>query len=139
MTEQQAIDAIKQRWLDTWPGLQPAARSTFKAEVDDATDRWARVTIRPALRVQATMGAPARYDDRGTIFVQLFADIGREDLLLSMAESVRTVYESRDLGGGLVTYAATRREGPDGQREGFEDGRWSMNVMTIPYWFDEVK
>lgn len=143
MTEAQAIEAMTQRWIDAWPGLQPSVPYTFRGEAMDAAPAWARVTFRPSLRLQATLGRPARFEDRGTIFVQLFSDVGGGELaLVTLAESVRAVYESRTIGSEeLVTFAATRRFGGDDGRGGtvVDDGRWIMSVMTIPYWFDEQK
>lgn len=145
MTEAQAIEALTQRWIDAWPGLQPAAPYTFKGEIFDAVSTWARVTFRPTLRRQATLGPEGgrRFEDRGAIFVQLFVDgaVG-EAPMAALADSVREVYEAREIGSSeLVTYAATRRAGGDDGRGGtvVDDGRWTMSVVTIPYWFDQQR
>jgi len=143
MTEAQAIEAMTQRWIDAWPTASSSVPYTFRGETFDAVPKWARVTFRPTLRVQATMGRPARYEDRGVIFVQLFADVGLgEKPLVEMAGCVRTVFESLALSADLlVTFAATRRMGGDDGRGGVvvDDGRWVMSVVTIPYWFDEQR
>jgi hypothetical protein len=144
VTEAQAIEALTQRWIDAWPGATSPSTVpyTFRGETFDAVATWARVTFRPLVRVQATMGPVGgrRFEDRGQIFVQLFADIGTGDLLLAqLAGAVRTVYESRTIGTAeLVTFAATRRAGGDRDSR-LGDGRWEMSVVQIPYWFDETR
>src|SRR5690606_2111204 len=114
----------------------------FEGEGEDSAPTWVRVTFRPTVRVQATMGPAGgrRFEDRGLIFVQLFVDVGLGvKRIAELAGSVRDVYESRTIGSPeLVTYAATRRTG--GERDPRQtDGRWSMAIVTIPYWFDEQR
>jgi hypothetical protein len=146
VTEAQAMESMTQRWLDAWPGLQPGVPYTFKGELFEAVSAWARITFRPTVRKQATMGPAGgrRFEDRGVIFVQLFVDafVG-EARLVELADSVREVYESRTIGASeeLVTFAASRRMGGDDGRGGtvVDDGRWTMSVMTIPYWFDQQR
>jgi hypothetical protein len=142
VTETEALEALTQRWIDTWPGLQPSVPYCFEGETIDAAATWVRVTFRGAVRVQATLGPEGgrRFEDRGTIMVQVFVDVGLGvKTAAALAGSVRTVYESRTIGSSeLVTYAATRRTG--GERDPRQtDGRWSMSVVTIPYWFDEQR
>lgn len=141
MTEAQALEALTQRWIDTWPGLQPTVPYYFEGETHDSAATWVRITFRPAVRVQATMGPSGgrRFEERGVIFVQLFLDIGLGvKPLATLAGSVRAVYESRTISTSeLVTYAASRRTGGDRDPR-LSDGRWEMSVMTIPYWFDET-
>lgn len=142
MTEAQAYESIKARWLATWPTLQPAVPFAFKGEVIDSADEWVRVTIRPMLRVQATQGPAGgrRFEDRGTIFVQVFTPVDGEARELAIVASVREVFESRTIDSEeLVTFSATRRAAADGKREGEEDGRWNACTVSIPYWFDEQK
>jgi len=142
MTEAQALELLTQRWIDTWPGLQPAVPYAFEGESHDSAPTWVRVTFRPAVRVQATIGPPGsrRFEDRGLIFVQIFVDIGLGvKPIADLSVSIREVYEARTIGSQeLVTYAATRRTG--GERDPRPtDGRWSMAIVTIPYWFDEQR
>lgn len=142
MTEAQAFEVMKARWISAWVAEQPTVPYCFEGEIIDSADTWVRVTFRPTLRAQATLGPAGgrRFEDRGRIFVQLFTPIGAgEATMLSLAESVRNVFESRTIDVELRTYSATRRMAPDGQREGFEDGRWVMCTMSIPYWFDETR
>lgn len=142
MTEEQAIEALTQRWVDTWPALQPSVPYAFRGETIDAAATWVRVTFRGLTREQATMGPVGgrRFEDRGLIFVQLFADVGTGDRLLArLAGSVREVYEARTIGSEeLVTFAAARQPGGDRDSR-LSDGRWEMAVVTIPYWFDEQR
>ena len=131
MTEAQAIEAILQRWADTWPGLQAAVPYTFGNEVLEAAAIWARVTVIPTVREQTTMGpAGARkFEDRGHIFVQLFGaiDVGDKPLAL-LAADVRTVFEARRIGtpADINTYAGTPGRVSS-------DGRWAMRTVTIPF------
>lgn len=142
MTEVEALEALTQRWIDAWPTLEPQVPYAFEGEAVDAAATWIRVTFRPAARVQATMGPPGgcRFEDRGLIFVQTFVDVGLGvKRQAELASAVREVYERREVGSPeLVTFAATRRSG--GERDPRQsDGRWSMSVITIPYWFDEQR
>lgn len=145
MTEAQAIELMTQRWIDTWPMLQATVPYCFEGEVVESSATWVRVTFRPAVREQVTMGPEngRRFEDRGTIFVQLFVDVGLgAKTMADLAGSIRAVYESRTIGTigtlELVTFAASRR--PGGDRDPRQsDGRWSMSVVTIPYWFDEQR
>lgn len=144
MTEAEAVEALTQRWIDAWTAATAPATIpyAFEGETIDAAATWVRVTFRGAARVQATMGPVngRRFEDRGTIFVQIFVDIGLgARTAATIAGAVRTVYEGRTIGSSeLVTYAATHRTG--GERDPRQtDGRWSMSVVTIPYWFDETR
>jgi len=136
VTEAQALEALAQRWVDVWPTLQPGAPYSFEGETSDAAPTWARVTFRPLAEDQATLGRPARFEHRGMIFVQLFADLdqGRAPLD-ALVESVREVFAARAIAVGseeITTYAGPARSLPS-------DGRWLMAVMSIPYWFDEQR
>lgn len=141
MTEAEAIETLKAVWIAGWAIERPSIAFCFEGETIDSDDSWVRITFRPLLRLQATQGPVGgrRFEDRGRAFVQIFAPIDGEAVSLALAASVRNVLESQDFGDGLVTYAATRRVAPDGQREGFEDGRWMMSTVSIPYWFDEQR
>lgn len=133
MTEPQAYEALTQRWIDIWPGLQPDTPYTFRGETFDAVATWARVTFVRTGRVQATMGSSARYEDRGLIRVDLFADIdGGAAPLAELRQSVIDTYETLDL-SGLLTFAAQPAGAP------IDEGRWLIDTVTIPYWFDEQR
>jgi hypothetical protein len=74
-----------------------------------------------------------RFEDRGMLQVQLFADaIGGLTPLLAMADRARAAIEGRDLGDGLHTYAGSSRSAPS-------DGRWLMWIVSVPYLFDDQR
>lgn len=135
MTEAEAVEAIKQRWIDAWPGLQPSVPYTFDNELYDAPATWARVSVLHTVREQTTSGPTngRRFEARGQIFVQLFGEVNVGSKPLSLlADSVREVFESRRIGDEVVTYAGSTRESPT-------DGRWAMRVVTVPFFYDETR
>lgn len=137
MTEAEAIEALTQHWLDTWPALQPtlADAVVFDNEVLDSLDTWIRVSFVHTIRRQQTMGTEGgrKYESRGNISVQLFGpiDVGVKQLA-GFADDVRKVYEGRRLADELTTYAGSSREGPS-------DGRWAMRIVTIPFVYEELR
>ena len=135
MTEAEAIEAITQRWIDAWPGLQPAVPYTFTNEAFDAVDNWARVTVLHTSRVQVTAGAAGsrKFEVTGRIQVQLFGslDVGERSLAL-MAGHVRTVLEGRRIGDDVVTHAAASRETTT-------DGRWAMKIVSVPFRYHDTR
>ena len=135
MTEAEAEEAIRQRWVDGWLPLQPSVPFTFENEVLEAPATWARVTIAGASRAQRTLGAVARFESAGLIVVELFGElnVGTHALAL-LADDVREVLERRRIGtpADVVTYEGTSR--PAGSH-----GRWHKRIVTIRYTVDEQR
>jgi hypothetical protein len=107
----------------------------FGNEPFDAPDTWARVKVRSTLRKQGSQGAAPnrRFEQQGYVAVQLFAPVNAGDsALAALCDSVRTVYESLRLTIDLGTYAGSTTDPTT-------EGRWSMCVVTIPFWFDELR
>lgn len=135
MTEAQAIEAVLQRWIDAWPGLQPTVPYTFDNESFEGVASWARVSLVHRSREQVTMGGAGSriFDARGSIVVELYGDVdaGRRPLA-TLADSVRSVLEARRIGDFLVTHAGATRELPT-------DGRWARSSVVVPFWYDETR
>jgi hypothetical protein len=134
MTEAEAIEALAQRWVDTWPTTPSSAVPfVFGTEPYVAIDTWVRVTFISTARRQATQGSAPnrRFEQKGYVAVQMNVPVGDGGKQLAvLAGSVRTVYESLRISEDLGTYAATPNPVPT-------DGRWDMSTITIPFWFDE--
>ncbi len=139
MTEEQAVEAITQRWIDAWPSLQSSVPYTFDNEEYTAVASFARVSIVHSVAEQATIGpAGSRiYQRSGNIAVQLFTavNVGRKPLA-QLADSVRTVYQGRRItvagvAEPLYTFAgATRGE--------TTDAAWFMATVVIPFEYRET-
>lgn len=134
MTEAQAIEALSQHWIDTWPGLS-AVPFTFDNEVADGAVSYVRVSFVPLVRSQATMGTEGgrKFQMRGQIFVSLFGlvNVGVKPLL-ELADKVRTVYEARRIANEIHTYAGSTRRNAS-------DGVWDMISVTVPYLVEELR
>lgn len=129
MTEAEAEEAIKQRWIAEWSAAQPTVPFTLDNESFDSVANWARLTIIPTTRAQTTMGANAKHETRGQIMVQLFgaADTGGAGLA-GLCDAVRTIFERKRFGSPavIVTYEGASR-GPT------TDGRWYMRVVSVAF------
>lgn len=136
MIESVAVEAIFQRWLDVWPGLQPTVPFSFDNETAITSDQFARVTIIDALEEQGSMGQHPTFERRGNIFVSLFspANQGRKPMAL-LVDSVRTVYRNQMIGATghsdtVWTFGSSSRPSPT-------DGRWYMQSVVTPFlYFD---
>lgn len=134
MTEAQAIEALTQHWIDTWPGLS-AVPFTFDNEIADSAASYVRVSFVPTVRAQRTMGTEGgrQFSNRGQVFVSLFGPVNvGVKALYELAAHVRTVYEAQRIADEILTYAGSTRRSPS-------DGVWEMVTVTIPYWFDELR
>jgi len=133
VTEAEAIEALTQHWIDTWPGLS-AVPFTFDNEVADGAASYVRVSFVPLTRNQATMGdvGGRRFEMRGQVVVQLFGpvNVGVKPLY-ELAGKVRTVFEARNI-DGIHTYAGATRRTPS-------DGVWDMVTVTVPYLAEEIR
>lgn len=131
MTDLEAEDLIKARWLSLWPTLQPGVPFTFENEIDAAAETWARVTVIPNVRTQETMGRVARMENVGRVFVQLFGPIGAGMApLLELAADVRAIFERVRIGGVVLRAASPARPS--------SDGAWAQLTVSIPYWFADA-
>ena len=139
MTEAQAVEAILETWKAGWDILHPAdCPVTFENEAFTSVSQWARVTIVHTDRRQMTLGpvGSRRFETRGRVAIQLFADldqgIGRTATLNGDARAVlegKTIVvgnENVALFGGATTNLPT-------------DGRWSMSVVNVPFFYTEVR
>jgi hypothetical protein len=140
VTEAQAIEAIYERWQTGWTALHPAdVPFTFDNEAFEAPTKWARVAVRHTTRPQISLGPPGsrRFEARGYIAVQLFADVnnGRGELA-GLADDVRTVLESQLVTGtgsdAVYTYGSATNEVTS-------DGRWAMSLVLVPFMYHQVR
>ncbi len=139
MTEEQAVEAITQRWIDAWPSLQSSVPYTFDNEGFTAVASFARVSIVHSVATQSTIGPSGSrmYKRVGNIAVQLFTavNVGRKPLA-QLADSVRAVFEGRRIAVAgvdepLYTYAAATR----GENT---DGSWFMATVVIGFDYRSV-
>lgn len=134
MTELEAIEAIYQRWVDTWPGLQPLVPYSFANEAAATQGAFVLVMVEHADSEQGTQGrAPfRRFDRRGHIVVTLYAPVnaGRRQLA-EMAGSVRDVFEGLSI-GDVETYATSTSELA-------ETGSHARAELRTPFWYTETR
>lgn len=134
MTERQAIEAIYQLWLDSWPTLRPTVPYTFANEIFESAASWARLSLIHTTSRQMTMGAAPsrRWERNGYVFVQLFAppDAGR-GALADLAEDVRVALEGKRA-LEINLYAAATNETPT-------DGAWAMTAVSVPFRYVQTR
>lgn len=140
MTEEQAVEALTQRWITAFDALNPiddigVVPYCFDGETTGTSDYWARVTIRHNVRQQITAGGigTRKFENRGTIFVQLFADVdqGRKQIT-KLIDAARSVFEGQRVSVPGDDEPVTVRAGTAPQVD--TDGRWLS--ATIAFGFD---
>lgn len=124
MTPPDAYKAILQAWINTWHTLVGGTQAAPTVPYAIDNRKMAQATTFAIVEIvnlsadQVTSGAPGvrRYEHTGFIDVRLFGprDQGR-GALDTLAEHVRTIYESTRLGAdgndrGVVTYTLTVTE-----------------------------
>lgn len=145
MTEEQAVEAITQRWITGWDALNPIAEIgvvpyTFEGETATAEAYWARVTIIHTSARQITVGGTGtrRIERMGRVWVQLFADLDRGRQLVSrMADAARSVIELQRLvvagdDEPVVIYSATTNEVDT-------EGRWVRSTINAPFVYYQTR
>jgi hypothetical protein len=148
MTEEDAVDAIKRRWLALWPtesakvltGGCPYALDNVSTS---DSSFFARLRISSVVREQTSFGKVGnqRHQGSGFIDVRISGPAGQGDKLvaalcakvISIFESKRFGFRSREM--GVVTHAATTNPlTNDSQAK----TSWVKQVL-IPFEYTEVK
>ena len=144
MTEAQALEAIEEFWEAGWELLHPEDPNdpdhvpfTLGNEAATGVALWARVTILHSTRVQTTIGPPGtrRYEVRGRVAVQLFADVDHGDKpLAELADDVRTVLQGKAIAVGseninLFEAATTPND---------TDGRWNQCTVSTAFLYQAL-
>jgi hypothetical protein len=148
MTEEDAIDAIKRRWLEFWPtesakvitGGCPYALDNISSSDGPF---FARLRIGGIAREQTAFGhvGNQRHEGRGFIDVRISGPSGQGDKLVgALCARVRAIFETKRFGFrsremGVVTHAATTNPlTNDSQAK----TSWVKQVL-IPFEYTEVK
>lgn len=129
MTEQQAVEAIKEAFATGWAAAYPAVPYFFDNEAGAAGGSFVRVTFLPTTSALATMGPPGqrRWLRRGYIVVQLFAPVDQGSATLDgYVETVRGLLEGASIAAGVATDDAGAERKPD-------DGTWAQMNVRIAY------
>ena len=144
VTEAEAVEAIQEWWESGWESLHPSDPNdpqhipyAYEAEDFGAVAAFATVTIVNTVRQQTTSGpvGSRRFEQRGYIAVQLFTGKGEGVFdIVSLADDVRAVFEGKALVVGDQEIALF--EGASGGTT--TDARWSMKLVTIPFWYQAI-
>jgi hypothetical protein len=133
-TENEARDAIYDRWRDQWGSTTPYALGDEAYKPSETVPAWARVTVRHEDRRQTSLGGVGnrRFRTDGRIFVQVFVNRDRGDKTLdAFLTQAREVFEAQILGGVWVTSARARELGVD--------GKWQQGQVEAAFNYEEVK
>lgn len=145
LTLQETYDEILTRFKDAWDDasggpfevawpdvpLTPLLQQYITGEIEDTTDLqpWARVTIRPNVRDQRTLGSDGNrlWTRNGILFVEIFTPTG-DGMVLSntLCELVQNAFEGIS-SPHSVWYPQTRIN-----VNGIE-GLWSRNTVTVEW------
>lgn len=145
MTETDAVDALTQRWITAFDALNPlsgigSVSYCFEGEPTVAPSHWIRVTVLHSSARQVSAGGTGtrRFERRGNVFVQMFADLerGRRDLGV-MADAARSVFEGQRVSvvgddEPIVVYAGQTREVET-------DGRWVRSSVVFPFVYYQTR
>lgn len=138
MTEQQAHEAIAQRFKTQWAALHPSMPIVLGNEVAESAAEWVRLAIVPATSRQTAVGGLKRWTREGTIGVQIFTPSGAGTARASeLADDARTALEGQFLTVSgeqepVVTYG-----GSSGSP--LSDGAWFQMTVTFGYRFDHLR
>lgn len=139
ITEQQAEEAVAQRWVDIWVPLHPTIAYFFEnkkgAEPTDPDAFWARVALKQADSEQHTLGKPSErlYRREAAVWVNLYGPVNEgTKTILGLADDVRRVFEGASFDGVDSTSAGRV------VKLGAE-GRWFEVLVIIPVVYYEQR
>lgn len=131
-------------WEDRWLVLHPAETTdpdyvpyVFDNEAATGVTRWARVTVVETSRLQTTSGpiGSRRFEVRGRIAVQLFADVDQGALeLAELADDVREILQGKAIAVGNQEIALFESQ----SNPATTDGRWFMKLVTTSYLYTQI-
>lgn len=153
LTLQETYDEILTRFKDAWDTtddgngnpfevaypdvpLTPLLQQYITGQLESTTpiQPWARVTIRPNVRVQKTLAGPNNrlYTRNGILFVEVFTPTGDGNQLANtLCELVQNAFEGNN--AIHVWYPETRIN-----VNGVE-GLWSRTTITVEWQSEQVK
>lgn len=142
MTENEAREAIYQRFVDEWvSGPNPLTPFTFDKEPfsEPASGPWARLTVKELSSRHRAIGGPGNqlYARRVAITIDVFDDAGNgtQDLD-ALCKAARELWEGRKFGGANDRAIVVR----DVQKlELTTDGKWSMCSVVATAEYQETK
>lgn len=137
--EVRACEAMYRRFHERWPLVEPSVPYTFENESHQPEGTpWIRVSALHTISAQATSGVQHRqFERRGRLFVQIFgnADAGRRPLA-DLAFSVRGIMQGRSIS---IPGRQPVRMYEGASREGVSDGRWALEVVSVPFAYRETR
>jgi hypothetical protein len=136
MTLDEAKNIIQTEFLTKWNNQTPVEVENVSYKPVNGT-AWVRFSVVESRTTEPELGRHGSHTRKrhfGQVFIEVFRPAYRGDALKQLVNDAENSLEFRTLAGEITLDASYRST--IGQITG---GSWYVDIVTVPYWFDEIK